>query len=83
MKFLVWKNLTRIPKKTLGYTKEHKMGVLLQQEYFHQKMCNYKKNNQLQSKFNSLGGNEKQNLTHMASFWKKGDQKEKVISKKQ
>lgn len=67
MIFLVWKNLTRIPKKILGYTKEHKMGVLLQQEYFHQKMSNLK-NNQLQSKFNSSGGNEKQNLTHMASF---------------
>lgn len=33
-------------KKTLGYSEEHKMGVLLQQEYFYQKMSNYKENNQ-------------------------------------
>ena len=35
------------------------------------------------NQFNSSGGNEKQNPTHMAGFWKKGEQKEESNEKKQ
>lgn len=76
MTFLVQENLSKTSKKTSEYTKEHIMGVLLLQEYFHRK-SNYKKvvNCKLNSTPGGGIGSEKQNPTHTASFWKKADQK--------
>lgn len=75
---MVQANLSKTSKKTSEYTKEHIMGVLLLQEYFHWK-SNYKK--VVKCKLNSTPGggigSEKQNPTHTASFWKKADQKGK------